>query len=229
MNLYSNSSYPGAATLQNFMQRVYQWMAMGLTLTGATALWASTNSGLLHALAGGGFFVLMLVELGLVIWLSASIMKISPQAAVAGFLVYSALNGLSLSFIFVVYTGASIATTFFITAGTFAGVSLFGWMTKSDLTSMGSYLMMGLIGMIIASLVNIFLKSSALYWIISYAGLAIFIGLTAYDTQRLKEIHQSGAGAEAGEQIAVIGALKLYLDFINLFLLLLRLFGRRRD
>ena len=228
MNLYSDSSYPGAATLQGFMQRVYQWMAMGLAVTGAVALWASSNVGLLKALAGGGFLILMLAELGLVIWLSSSIMKISPRAAVTGFLVYSALNGLTMSFIFVVYTGASIATTFFITAGTFAGVSLYGWSTKSDLTSAGGLLMMGLIGMIIGSLVNLFLKSPVFYWILTYLGLAIFIGLTAYDTQRLKEIHQSSNG-EASEQLAVVGALRLYLDFINLFLLLLRLFGRRRD
>lgn len=210
------------------MQRVYQWMAMGLALTGAVAMWAASNTPVLKMLAGGGFLVAMLVEIGLVFWLSASIMKISPQAAAAGFLVYSAVNGLTLSFIFIAYTGTSIANTFFLTAGTFAAVSLFGWMTKSDLTSLGGFFTMGLIGILVASLVNFFLKSSALYWIISYAGLALFIGLTAYDTQRLKAIHQSGGG-ESSSQLAIIGALKLYLDFINLFLFLLRLFGRRRD
>ncbi len=228
MNLYSNSSQPGAVTLQSFMHRVYQWMAMGLAITGVVALWAASNMSVIKFLAGGGAIVLMLVEIGIVIWLSASIMKISPRTAVTGFLVYSAVNGLTLSFIFLAYTGTSIATTFFITAGTFAGVSMFGWVTKSDLTSLGSYLMMGVIGVLIASVVNIFLKSPMLYWIISYAGLAVFIGLTAYDTQRLKQIHENGAG-DKGEQLAVIGALKLYLDFINLFLFLLRLFGRRRD
>lgn len=210
------------------MQRVYQWMAMGLALTGAVAMWAASSTPVLKFLAGGGFILFALVEIGIVIWLSASIMKISPQAAAAGFLIYSAINGLTLSFIFIAYTGTSIATTFFLTAGTFAGVSLFGWMTKSDLTSLGGFFTMGLIGIIIASLANFFFKSPALYWIISYAGLALFIGLTAYDTQRLKAIHQSGAGESSG-QLAIIGALKLYLDFINLFLFLLRLFGRRRD
>lgn len=214
-------------TVQFFIQRVYQWMAAGLALTGVVALWASGNLPLMQSLAKGGFLVLMLVELGLVFWLSASIHKISVATAVAGFLIYSAVNGLTLSFIFLVYTGVSIATTFFITAGTFAGVSLFGWMTKSDLSSLRGYLFMGLIGVLIASLVNMFFHSAPLYWIVTYAGLAVFIGLTAYDTQQLKQLHQSGEGST--EQLAVLGALKLYLDFINLFLLLLRLFGRRRD
>jgi uncharacterized protein len=224
---FGSSNYSNAATVQGFMQRVYQWMAAGLTLTGFLAYWTSGNTEVLRALAGGGFIVLALVEIGIVFWLSAAITKISPTAAVAGFLVYSALNGVSMSYIFVVYSGASIATTFFITAATFAGVSLFGWMTKSDLSSFRGVLFMGLIGLLIASLVNYFLQSPALYWILSYAGLAIFIGLTAYDTQMLKQWHQSGV--VAGEQMAILGALKLYLDFINLFLLLLRLFGRRRD
>ena len=227
MNQNFDPAYSSSTALQNFMQRVYQWMAAGLALTGFVALWTAGNPGLLRALAGGGFLILAVVEIGIVFWLSASIMKLSPQAALAGFLVYSALNGLTLSFIFVVYTGASIATTFFIAAATFAGVSMFGWMTKSDLSSMRGVLFMGLIGVLIASLVNFFLQSPALYWIISYAGLAVFIGLTAYDTQMLKQWHHSGAAA--GEQMAIMGALKLYLDFINLFLLLLRLFGRRRD
>ena len=222
-----NSSNSSSVALQGFMQRVYQWMAAGLAVTGTVAVWTAGNMGLVRALAGGGFLVLMLAELGLVFWLSASITKISPKAAVIGFLIYSALNGLTMSFIFLVYTGASIATTFFIAAATFAGVSLFGWITKSDLSSMRGILFMGLIGLLIASLVNMFLNAPALYWILTYAGLAIFIGLTAYDTQQLKQWHQSGV--VAGEQMAILGALRLYLDFINLFLLLLRLFGRRKD
>ena len=224
---FGSSDFSSSTALQGFMQRVYQWMAAGLALTGFVALMAASNMGLMRALAGGGFLVLMLAELGLVFWLSASISKISPTAAVAGFLVYSALNGLTLSFIFLVYTGASIATTFFITAATFGAVSLFAWTTKADLSSMRGILMMALIGFLIASVVNLFLQSPAFYWILTYAGLAIFIGLTAYDTQTLKQWHQSGV--VAGEQMAILGALKLYLDFINLFLLLLRLFGRRRD
>ncbi len=216
-----------AVAEQTFMRQVYQWMAAGLLLTGFVAQWAAGTEWVLRSMLGGGFLVLMLVELGIVIWLSASILKISAQAATAGFLVYSALNGLSLCYIFLVYTGASIATTFFITAGTFAAVSVFGWVTKSDLTSLRGYLIMGLFGVLIATLVNIFLKSTALDLFLSYAGVAVFIGLTAYDTQQLKQIHQNGSGATG--QIAIMGALKLYLDFINMFLFLLRLFGRRRD
>ena len=220
-----NSSYSSAAQVQTFIQRVYQWMAIGLVLTGFTAYGAASNMGLMRALAGGGFLLLMIAEIGLVIWLSASILKISVQAATIGFLVYSFLNGLTLSFIFLAYTGASIANTFFITAASFAGVSLFGWATKTDLSSLRGYLVMGLIGVIAASFVNLFFHNPVFEWILSYVGLAVFIGLTAADTQRLKALHQSGG---ALEQIAILGALQLYLDFVNMFLLLLRLFGRRR-
>lgn len=224
-----DSSYSSSTQVQTFIQRVYQWMAIGLALTGFTAYGASSNMALMRGLAGGGFLFLMVAELGLVIWLSASIMKISAQAAMIGFLVYSVLNGLTLSFIFLAYTGASIASTFFITAASFAGVSLFGWATKSDLSSLRGYLFMGLIGMIVASFVNMLFHNPVFEWILSYVGLAVFIGLTAADTQRLKAIHQgAGDGAGALEQIAILGALQLYLDFINMFLLLLRLFGRRR-
>jgi len=222
-NAYASSS---DASAQTFIQRVYQWMAAGLALTGFVAFWASGNLALIRALSGGGFIMLMLVELGLVFWMSASLLRMSPAMAITCFLVYSAINGLTLSFIFLVYTSASIASTFFITAGTFAAVSVFGWVTKTDLTSMRGFLFMGLIGVIIASVVNIFLRSPALYWILTYAGLAVFIGLTAYDTQQLKRIHQSGSGTS--EQLAILGSLKLYLDFINLFILMLRIFGRRR-
>ena len=171
--------------------------------------------------------VLMLLELGLVFWLSASIQRISARAAITGFLVYAALNGLSLSVLFLVYTSTSIAATFFVTAGTFGAVSVYGWGTRRDLTSMGSFLFMGLLGVVIASVVNLFLHSSALDWVITYVGLAVFIALTAYDTQRLKAIQRSGG--EATEQLAVFGALQLYLDFVNMFLYLLRMLGRRRS
>jgi len=200
-------------------------MALGLGLTGVIAFWISGNEAIMRSLMGGMIWVLFLVELGIVFWLSASIMKISPQAAITGFLVYAGLNGVTLSYIFLVYTGASIASTFLITAGTFSAVSLFGWVTKTDLSSMRGFLFMALIGLIIASVVNIFMRSEAMYWIISYAGVAIFIGLTAYDTQKLKYIHQNGG---ASQQLAILGALKLYLDFINMFIFLLRIFGRRR-
>lgn len=225
-NFFENRS-SGSTTEQSFIQRVYQWMAAGLAVTGVVAVWASGNAGLLQALAKGGFLVLMLVELGIVFWLSASIMKISPQAAITGFLIYSALNGLTLSFVFLAYTGASIATTFFITAGTFAGVSFFGWVTKSDLSSLRGFLFMGLIGVLLGSLANLFFQAPLFDWILTYLGLAVFIGLTAYDTQQLKQMHRMISGSV--EQMAVIGALKLYLDFINMFLFLLRLFGRRNN
>lgn len=219
-------SYAGEVQ-QSFIQRVYQWMAAGLALSGFVAFWASGHLGLMKALAGGGFFVLMLVELGLVFWLSASVTKISAQAAVLGFMVYSLLNGLTLSFIFLVYTGASIAATFFIAAASFAGVSLFGWATQTDLTSIRGFLFMGLLGVILGSVANLFFHSSAFDWLLTYAGLGVFIGLTAYDTQEIKRIQQSGSGSMEG--LAILGALRLYLDFINMFLLLLRLFGRRRS
>lgn len=211
---------------QSFIQRVYQWMAAGLALTGFIAFWAAGNTGLMRSLSGGLFIVLMIVEIGLVIWLSSQALKLSPMAATVGFLVYSALNGLTLSFIFLVYTQASIASTFFITAATFAAVSLYGWSTKKDLTSAGGILTMALIGLIIASLVNMFLQSPALYWVISYIGVGIFIGLTAYDTQQLKAMQMRNPNAP--DQLAILGALKLYLDFINMFIMLLRIFGNRR-
>lgn len=210
----------------NFIQRVYQWMAIGLAVTGMIAMMVASNPGLLRALYGGAFFLLVLIELGVVIWLSTQILKISSQAAITGFLVYSVLNGFTMSYVFLVYTSASIASTFFITAGTFAAVSIYGWTTKADLTSMGSFMFMALIGLIIASIVNVFFRNPVFYWLVSYAGVAIFIGLTAYDTQKLKRIHSSSQGAP--EQIAIMGALMLYLDFINMFIYLLRIFGRRK-
>ncbi len=222
-----SNAYSPQAVAQSYMQRVYQWMAAGLAITGFVAYWASGNMPLMRALNSGLFLLLLLVEFGVVLWLSSQALKLSPRAATAGFLVYSGLNGLTLSYIFLVYTQASIASTFFIAAGSFAAVSLFGWVTKTDMTSLRGFLFMALIGFVIASLVNIFFQSPAFYWILTYAGLALFIGLTAYDTQKLKQIHMRAEGAP--EQLAILGALTLYLDFINMFLLLLRLFGRRRS
>ena len=219
-------SYPQEAVFSNFMQRVYQWMAMGLALTGLAAFITIGNASLLRFLLQGGMWLLFIAELALVIWLSASIQKISAQAATIGFLAYSLLNGITLSSIFLVYTTASISSTFFITAMTFGGVSLYGWVTKQDLTSVGSFCGMALWGVIIASIATMFFHAPAFSWIVSYCGVAVFIGLTAYDTQRLKAIHQNMPGAP--EQMAIFGALMLYLDFINMFLFLLRIFGRRR-
>ena len=162
--------------------------------------------------------------------LSAAINRLSATAAMMMFLVYSALNGMTLSIIFVVYTRSSIASTFFVTAGTFGAMSLYGHLTKRDLTSWGSFLTMGLFGIIIASVVNIFLKSEMVTWIVTYIGIFVFIGLTAYDTNKLKIIARQGFNDEETEKkVGILGALTLYLDFINLFLLLLRVLGGRRD
>ena len=219
-------SYSQDAVFSNFMQRVYQWMAMGLTLTGLAAFIAIGNASIMQFLMHGGMWLFFIAEFGLVIWLSSSIQKISAQAATIGFLTYSVLNGITMAGIFLIYTAASISSTFFITAMTFAGVSLYGWMTKQDLTSVGSFCAMALWGVIIASIVNMFFHAPAFYWILSYVGVAVFIGLTAYDTQKLKAIHQNMPNAP--EQLAIFGALMLYLDFVNMFIFLLRIFGRRR-
>jgi uncharacterized protein len=213
-----------------FIRRVYNWMALGLACTAITALF-TINSGLIYSLLSPGvMLVLILAELGLVIALSAAIGRFQSSTALLMFFGYSFLNGLTLSTIFLVYTKASIANTFFVTAGTFAAMSVYGYTTKRDLTSMGSFLMMGLIGIIIASFVNLLFRSPAFYWLITYAGIAIFVGLTAYDAQKIKEMAYAGfSGSEEERKGAIIGALRLYLDFINLFLLLLRIFGSRRD
>ncbi|MBP9865734.1 MAG: Bax inhibitor-1/YccA family protein [Candidatus Omnitrophica bacterium] len=225
MNPNNEQAFSFEKTQQTFLQRVYQWMAIGLALTGAIAYMVSGNMGLMRSLAGGGFLVLMIAEFALVWWLSANVLNLSPSAAVTGFLVYSGLNGLTLSYLFLVYTGASIAMTFFVTAGMFASVSIYGYTTKTSLASLQSFFFMAIIGLLIASLVNFFLKSPMLYWLISYAGVAIFMGLTAYDTQKLKAMQERGG---ATEQLAVFGALMLYLDFINMFIFLMRILGRRK-
>ncbi len=223
---------PERAIVQNeFVRRVYNWMALGLAVTAITALFI-VNSGIVYSLLQSPMILLLLVigELGLVIALSAAIGRLQSTTALLMFFAYAFLNGLTLSIIFLIYTKASIASTFFITAGTFAAMSIYGYTTKRDLTSMGSFLMMALIGMIIASFANFFFRSPAFYWLITYAGVAIFVGLTAYDAQKIKEMAYAGfAGSEDERKGAVIGALRLYLDFINLFLLLLRIFGRRND
>jgi len=221
-----------ATTVQtDFIRRVYNWMALGLAVTAIVALYA-VNSGLIFSLLGHPMVMLLLIvgELGLVIALSAAIGRFQSSTALFMFFAYSFLNGLTLSTIFLIYTKSSIASTFFVTAGTFAVTSFYGYTTKRDLTSMGSFLMMGLFGIIIASFVNFLFRSPALYWLITYGGIAIFVGLTAYDAQKIKEMAYAGfAGSEDERKGAVIGALRLYLDFINLFLLLLRIFGRRSD
>lgn len=215
-----------------FLAKVFNWMAIGLGLTGVIA-WFTASTGLAAQLVQGPLFmVLLFAELGLVFYLSARIDKIEPKTATGLFLGYAALNGLTLSMVFLAYTGSSIAATFFITAGMFGAMAVYGLVTKRDLSGMGSFLFMGLIGIIIASVVNIFLKSSSLYWAISLIGVFVFVGLTAYDVQKIKKMGEQGImqqGEGAIQKGAIMGALALYLDFINLFLMLLRFFGGARD
>ncbi len=214
-----------------YMTKVYNWMALALFVTGVVAYITATTPEMIGLITSSKllFYGLILGELGLVIYLTAAIRKMSQTTAIASFLIYSVLNGLTLSVIFLVYTSASISTTFFVTAGTFAAMSLYGYTTKKDLTSIGNMAFMALIGIIIASIVNFFLKSEMMYWIITYLGVAIFVGLTAYDTQKLKELGKAGfSNQEDLEKMSVLGALTLYLDFINLFLFLLRILGDRK-
>ena len=214
-----------------FLQAVYTWMAVGLALTGVLAYFTANSQPLLNLIFGQRFvfYGLIFGELALVIGLSAAIHRLSYSVAAFLFLLYSALNGLTLAAVLLAYTATSVASTFFITAGTFLAVSAYGYTTKRDLSGLGSLAFMGLIGIIIASVVNFFLKSPMMSWIISYVGVAVFTGLTAYDTQKLKEMHESGRmRGEEGAKMAILGALRLYLDFINLFLMLLRILGNRR-
>ena len=215
--------------LRQYMLRIYNYMASGLALTGIVA-YVAAASGFYHSIAGTPLlWVVMLAPLGLVFWLSAGINRMSASTAQLLFWVYAGLMGLSLAGIFLVFTGASIARVFFITAGTFAAMSFYGYTTQRDLTQFGSFLFMGLIGIVIASLVNIFIASSALQFAISVIGVIVFVGLTAYDTQQIKEMYYEGDDYETGSKKAIMGALRLYLDFINLFMLLMQLLGTRRD
>jgi len=218
--------------LRSYMLRVYNYMGLGLVVTGVVAYFTSqwamasqANAELLYTSPLA--WVVMLAPLGFVLVLSFGINKLSVPAAQGIFWAFAAVMGLSLSSIFLVYAGASIAKVFFITAATFGAMSLYGYTTKRDLTSVGNFLIMGLIGLIIASIVNIFLASSMLDFAISVLGVLIFVGLTAYDTQKIKESYSEHYGADILAKNAIMGALSLYLDFINLFLMLLRLFGNR--
>jgi FtsH-binding integral membrane protein len=219
-----------AGVVARFFNVVYAWMSAGLALTAVVAWWISTRPDLMQQIfRGPALIILIVVELALVWTISAAVNRLSAATATALFMVYSALNGLTLSVIFLAYTKATLGSTFLVTAGTFGAMSVYGMVTRRDLTRFGSLLLMALIGLIIASVVNLFLKSSAMYWLITYAGVLIFVGLTAYDTQRLKIIAASTANDPAmAARYAVNGALALYLDFINLFLMLLRIMGNRR-
>jgi len=220
-----------AAEQQRFMVRVYNWMTTGLGITGLVAYTVADTPALTEMIFGNPIIpiVLIIAQLGLVFWLAARVMQMSAQQATGVFVLYAALTGVTFSVIFLTYTASSITSTFLVTAGTFGAMSFYGYTTKKDLTSWGSFLFMGLVGIIIASVVNIFLESSAMYWVITYAGVLIFVGLTAYDTQKIKEMNILGnEGTEEDTKEAIRGALSLYLDFINLFLMLLRIMGDRR-
>jgi len=228
--------------LRAYMLKVYNYMTTGLLLTGLVAYFFGKASIVTNELGqiigttsiGAMLFssplkwVVMLAPLGFVFYLSARINKMSVSSAQITFWIFSAIMGLSLASIFIVYTQASIARVFFISSGTFAAMSLYGYTTKKDLTKLGGFLFMGLIGIIIASLVNLFFQSSALHFAISVIGVLVFVGLTAYDTQSIKNMYYAGDSESVGGKKALMGALRLYLDFINLFIMLLRLFGQRR-
>jgi len=214
-----------------FLAKVFYWMAIGLAVTAVVA-WFTVQSGLVFSLIGAPLMVLFIATIALVWYLSARVMKMSPAAATGCFVGYAALNGLTLSIIFLAYTKASIASTFMITAGMFGAMSLYGFITKRDLSGFGSFLFMGLIGIVLASVANMFLHSSSLHWTISILGVLIFVGLTAYDVQKIKRMGEEGILEQGDAMIqrgAIIGALALYLDFINLFLMLLRFVGVTRD
>ena len=221
------------STFAILMRKVYVWMALALVVSGLTAYYVAGSEQMLMAIFGNQitFWVLAIAEFGLVIGLTAALKKFSFPLAACMFLLFSILNGVTLSAIFVVYTMSSIATTFFVTAGTFAAMAFIGYTTKKDLTKIGGILLMALIGLIIASVVNIFLKNSMMDIVISAIGVLIFVGLTAYDAQKIKEM-MLDCGTEVNDftqKLAVFGALSLYLDFINLFLYLLRFLGKQRS
>ncbi|RMF18694.1 MAG: Bax inhibitor-1/YccA family protein [Candidatus Dadabacteria bacterium] len=215
-----------------FVASVYRWMAAGLALTAVVA-WAVASSATMQQLIFGQkivFYGLIAAEFGLVLWLSLGISRMSPVQAATAFVIYSALNGATISSVLLVYTGTSVAQTFAVAGGMFAAAAAWGHTTKRDLSGMGSFLFMGLIGLVLASVVNIFLGSSGLDWILSVVGVFLFTGLAAWDAQRMRELAASvGSRGEAAAKFAIVGALALYLDFINLFLFLLRFLGQQRD
>jgi uncharacterized protein len=220
MDMQSRTYIESIPTVEaDFMQKVYLWMTFALTLTGFVAYRTTQSEFLLELIFSSsfGFIGLILVELALVFWISSGIQRMSSNMAIGLFLLYSVLNGLTLSVLLIAYTGASVASTFFITAGMFGAMSVYGYTTKQDLSSWGNLV------------VNIFLQSSGLYWLISYIGVLVFVGLTAYDTQKIKQLAaQVIVESEEGRKVAILGALTLYLDFINMFIFMLRILGNRR-
>ncbi|HGM5493226.1 TPA: Bax inhibitor-1 family protein [Serratia fonticola] len=218
--------------IQAYMAQVYGWMTCGLLLTAFVSWYAAHTPAIINFIFSSQitFFGLIILQLGLVFVISGMVNRLSGTMATALFMLYSALTGLTLSSIFIAYTYSSIASTFVVTAGMFGAMSLYGYTTKRDLSGFGSMLFMGLIGIVLASLVNIWLKSPALMWAITYIGVLVFVGLTAYDTQKLKAMGEqlNADDKDSFRKYAIVGALTLYLDFINLFLMLLRIFGNRR-
>lgn len=219
------------ATVARFFNAVYAWMSAGLALTALVAWWVASRPDLMAQVFRGPVLIgLFIAQIVLVMTISAATQRVSAGVATMLFLAYSALNGLTLAGLFLIYTGASLSSAFVVTAGTFGAMSLYGMFTRRDLTALGSLLFMALIGLILASVVSLFWRSGMLQTIINYAGVLIFVGLTAYDTQRLKAIAAATANdARAAARLSVNGALTLYLDFLNLFLFLLRIMGGRRD
>lgn len=214
------------------MRKVYVWMTLALVITGFTAFGIAENPGLVYTIVTNRllFWGLIIGEFALVMAIYGAIGKLSATAATLLFVLYSIVNGATLSVIFLAYTMTSIASVFFITAGTFAVMAFIGYTTKTDLTSFGKMLMMGLIGIILATVVNIFIGSSMLNMMVSYVGVVVFVGLTAYDSQKIKNLfYQVDNMSEEAQKLALLGSLTLYLDFINLFLMLLRIFGGNRD
>ena len=212
------------------MRKVYVWMTLALAITGFTAYGVATSPGLMQAIFTNRvlFWGLIIAEFALVMGVSAAINRLSLTTATLMFVLYSVINGATLSVVFLAYSMASIATVFFITAGTFAAMAFIGYTTKTDLTSLGKIVLMALIGLIIATVVNVFVKSTMFDIILSYVGVLIFVGLTAYDSQKIKQmLLQAPDAGEGAQKVALLGALSLYLDFINLFIYLLRIFGRR--
>ena len=228
--LQAERQWDVSAAFPVLMRKVYVWMTLALVITGFTAYGVATSPGILQAIYTNQilFWGLVIAEFALVFGVTAAINKLSLTTATLMFILYSVINGALLSYIFLAYTASSIATVFFITAGTFGVMALIGYTTKTDLSSMGKILFMALIGMIIATVVNLFVKSDGLTTILSYVGVLIFVGLTAYDTQKIKNMLLEAPDAgEGAQKVALLGALSLYLDFVNLFIYLLRIFGRR--
>lgn len=227
-----NKDYAMSTAFPALMRKVFVWMTLALAITGLTAYGVATSPTILSLIFSSNVtvFGLIIAEFALVFAISGAINRLSLSTATLLFILYSVINGATLSSIFLTFSVATISKVFFITAGTFGAMALVGYTTKTDLTSMGKLLFMALLGIIIASVVNMFVGSSGLDLILSYVGVLVFVGLTAYDTQKIKQMCQAAPDAgESAQKLALIGALSLYLDFINLFLYLLRIFGNNRD